>query len=101
MSASEHFSHSPRPARLETAALVRMARGYTPVGAETAKGGEHPDLTEFWHVGRERAAGHPLRHYMPATIWPAELDAMRRLTCVRHCDGVSARTEPTRNNALM
>ncbi|WP_330970477.1 2-oxoglutarate and iron-dependent oxygenase domain-containing protein, partial [Lysobacter sp. A3-1-A15] len=29
------------------------ARGYTPFGVETAKGAQHFDLKEFWHVGRE------------------------------------------------
>src|SRR5688500_18152247 len=35
------------------------ARGYTAFGVETAKGGTASDLKEFWHVGRELAAGHP------------------------------------------
>src|SRR3954469_21518021 len=29
------------------------ARGYTPFGIETAKDATHPDLKEFWHIGRE------------------------------------------------
>lgn len=28
-------------------------RGYTPFGRENAKGNPHPDLKEFWHVGRD------------------------------------------------
>jgi isopenicillin N synthase-like dioxygenase len=36
-------------------------RGYTPFAVETAKGAEHADLKEFWHVGR---AGN---------LWPAEI----------------------------
>ncbi|HEY3887325.1 MAG TPA: 2OG-Fe(II) oxygenase family protein [Caulobacteraceae bacterium] len=36
-------------------------RGYTPFGVETAKGEAHPDLKEFWHVGRA------------ANVWPAEI----------------------------
>ncbi|MFM7502271.1 MAG: 2-oxoglutarate and iron-dependent oxygenase domain-containing protein, partial [Betaproteobacteria bacterium] len=35
------------------------ARGYTPFGIETAKGSDHVDLKEFWHIGRELIAGHP------------------------------------------
>ena len=29
------------------------ARGYTPFGIETAKGAQHFDLKEFFHIGRE------------------------------------------------
>jgi isopenicillin N synthase-like dioxygenase len=49
-------------------------RGYTPFGVETAKGAAHRDLKEFWHVGRELPPGHPLGKYMPANLWPAEVD---------------------------
>lgn len=48
-------------------------RGYTPFGIETAKGAEHFDLKEFWHVGRELPPGHPFRASMPDNIWPAEI----------------------------
>ena len=33
------------------------ARGYTPFGIETAKGADHFDLKEFWHVGRDLQIG--------------------------------------------
>jgi isopenicillin N synthase-like dioxygenase len=45
------------------------ARGYTPFGIETAKGAEHHDLKEFWHVGRELPPGHALRRYMADNVW--------------------------------
>ncbi len=45
-------------------------RGYTPFGVETAKGAEHFDLKEFWHVGRELPPGHRFRDHMPANVWP-------------------------------
>jgi isopenicillin N synthase-like dioxygenase len=41
------------------------ARGYTPFRTEIAKGAAKHDLKEFWHVGREGAAG------LPANLWPA------------------------------
>ncbi len=48
------------------------ARGYTPFGTEIAKGAAHRDLKEFWHVGRDLPAGHPLATAsMPPNIWPA------------------------------
>ena len=46
------------------------ARGYTPFGIETAKGGRRPDLKEFWHVGRELPEAHPYREVMPDNLWP-------------------------------
>lgn len=51
------------------------ARGYTPFGIETAKGQSHPDLKEFWHVGRELAHGNP--YGLPANVWPHELPAFK------------------------
>jgi len=53
------------------------ARGYTPFGIETAKGHKAHDLKEFWHVGRELAAGHPFRGHMPDNIWPEEIESIR------------------------
>ncbi len=48
-------------------------RGYTPYRAEHAKGMGVPDLKEFWHVGRELPADHPLSAVYPDNVWPAEL----------------------------
>jgi isopenicillin N synthase-like dioxygenase len=53
------------------------ARGYTPFGTEKAKDAEVFDLKEFWHVGRELPPGHPLSHYMPPNIWPAEIEGFK------------------------
>ncbi len=53
------------------------ARGYTPFGTEKAKDAEVHDLKEFWHVGRELAAGHPLSEYMAANVWPDEVEGFR------------------------
>ena len=53
------------------------ARGYTPFGTEKAKDAKVHDLKEFWHVGRELAAGHELAEYMAPNIWPAEVDGFR------------------------
>jgi len=48
-------------------------RGYVPFGIETAKGAEHFDLKEFWHMGRDLPPGHPYRAVMPDNVWPAEV----------------------------
>ena len=48
-------------------------RGMTAFGVEAAKGAQRSDLKEFWHVGRDLAAGHRFGDIMPANIWPAEV----------------------------
>src|SRR5687768_17242834 len=53
------------------------ARGYTPFGIETAKGHRAHDLKEFWHVGRELAAGHPFSDVMAPNVWPDEVPGFR------------------------
>ncbi len=54
------------------------ARGYTGVGIETAKDAKHPDLKEFWHVGRELPDDHPQRDRMPPNLWPEEVTNFRQ-----------------------
>ncbi len=53
------------------------ARGYTPFGTEKAKDATVFDLKEFWHVGRDLPAGHPLSQYMAPNIWPTEVEGFR------------------------
>ena len=54
------------------------ARGYTPFGVEIAKGAKARDLKEFWHVGRDLPADHPLATTsMPPNIWPARPEGFR------------------------
>ena len=45
--------------------LLGGARGYTPYQIETPKGGNDPDMKEFWHTGRELDLNHPYRQWMP------------------------------------
>ncbi len=52
---------------------ISGARGYTPFGTEIAKGATHVDLKEFWHVGRDLPAGHPLGASQPNNVWPSEI----------------------------
>ncbi|MBL4661491.1 MAG: isopenicillin N synthase family oxygenase [Alcanivoracaceae bacterium] len=47
-------------------------RGYVPRLVEHAKNSKHPDLKEFWHIGRELPTDSLYKgsqHY-PANIWP-------------------------------
>jgi len=57
------------------------ARGYTPFRIETAVGSRHPDLKEFWHVGREFEAGAERRDIereaMSPNLWPSEIPQFR------------------------
>lgn len=62
----------PVKRRYYSAALAGQ-RGYTPFGTEIAKDADHVDLKEFWHVGRDLAAGHRFRDHMPDNIWPEEI----------------------------
>jgi isopenicillin N synthase-like dioxygenase len=45
-------------------------RGFTPVGVEHAKDHATADLKEFFHVGRELNASHPLHSEYPENVWP-------------------------------
>jgi isopenicillin N synthase-like dioxygenase len=53
------------------------ARGYTDFGIETAKDSRHPDLKEFWHVGREIPRDSKYAEAMPANVWPEEVPGFR------------------------
>ncbi|MCC5853674.1 MAG: isopenicillin N synthase family oxygenase [Alkalimonas sp.] len=55
------------------------ARGYTGFGVEKAKDSKHPDLKEFWHVGRELdgAAPHPSLY---PNVWPTEVPGFKETT---------------------
>lgn len=52
-------------------------RGYTPFGTEHAKDSRHPDLKEFWQIGREAPEGVVIDEDLPPNVWPAELPAFR------------------------
>lgn len=53
------------------------ARGYTPFMVETAKDSQHPDLKEFWHIGREIARDSAYAQLMPENLWPDEVPGFR------------------------
>ncbi len=53
------------------------ARGYTAFGVETAKGAQHFDLKEFWHIGREIPDDSKYREVMPPNLWPTEVAGFR------------------------
>ncbi len=45
-------------------------RGFTSFGKEHAKDSKHPDLKEFWHVGREVPVTHKFSDFYPNNVWP-------------------------------
>lgn len=53
------------------------ARGYTPFGVETAKDAQHPDLKEFWHIGREIPRDSRHAEIMAPNLWPDEVPGFR------------------------
>jgi isopenicillin N synthase-like dioxygenase len=54
-------------------ASIAGQRGYTPFKTEIAKGADHHDLKEFWHVGRTMDPASPLAGSMLPNIWPQDL----------------------------
>ena len=60
-------------------AAIAGQRGYTPFKTEIAKGADHHDLKEFWHVGRTLPAGHPLESTMLPNIWPDSVPGFREV----------------------
>jgi isopenicillin N synthase-like dioxygenase len=73
LSAAKAFFALPEDVKRRHVSGVGGQRGYTPFGIETAKGQQHFDLKEFWHMGRELPPGHPYRAVMPDNVWPAEV----------------------------
>jgi isopenicillin N synthase-like dioxygenase len=65
------------------------ARGYTPFGIETAKGGHYPDLKEFWHIGRELGGESRYAETMPQNLWPEEVRGFRTY-CLALYDALDA-----------
>jgi isopenicillin N synthase-like dioxygenase len=75
---AEFFALPEAEKRKHFRAELFGARGYTPFGREIAKGARHSDLKEFWHVGRDLPAGHPLSiASMPPNVWPARPEGFR------------------------
>lgn len=67
---SKAFFDLPEEEKLRHNAGPDGQRGYTPFGREHARDSKHPDLKEFWHVGREFEAGSPLADVYPPNQWP-------------------------------
>jgi isopenicillin N synthase-like dioxygenase len=78
LAAARAFFALPEAVKLRYKVGLAGQRGFTPFGVETAKGHEHYDLKEFWHVGRDLPPGHRFRRIMADNVWPdAEVPAFR------------------------
>jgi len=73
----KRFFQLPEEVKRQYAGIGGGARGFTPFGVEHAKDHALPDLKEFWHVGQEPPAGHPLAGEYPKNVWPAEIPELR------------------------
>ncbi|MCK5911307.1 MAG: isopenicillin N synthase family oxygenase, partial [Caulobacter sp.] len=71
------FFALPVETKKQYAGVKGGARGYIPFGVETAKGADHYDLKEFWHMGRDLPPGHRFRAHMADNVWPAEIPAFK------------------------
>lgn len=54
-------------------------RGFTPFKQEHAKDSEHPDLKEFWHVGRELTKDSSYHGVYPENLWPEEVAEFKKV----------------------
>lgn len=73
----QQFYALPTEVKAQYGGIAGGARGYTGFGQEHAKNQKVGDLKEFWHVGRELAAGHPYRSEYADNVWPAELPELK------------------------
>jgi isopenicillin N synthase-like dioxygenase len=71
--AARRFFALPEAVKRQYAVGKGGQRGYIPFGIETAKGADHFDLKEFWHMGRDLPPGHRYEAQMPPNVWPAEV----------------------------
>lgn len=72
------FFSLPVEKKLKYATSFGGQRGYIPFKTEHAKDQKHPDLKEFWHVGRELSAHSPYKGIYPENVWPSEVPAFKQ-----------------------
>ena len=75
--AIREFFALPVEEKMLSATVQGGARGYTPFGIETAKDNDHPDLKEFWHVGRELPADAERHQSLFPNVWPTQIADFR------------------------
>jgi len=71
--AFQRFFALPEDVKRHYAADKGGTRGFTPFKIETAKGSNHADLKEFWHIGREIPRDSKYASIMAPNQWPTEV----------------------------
>lgn len=71
------FFSLPLDKKMRYAGNTGGQRGYTAFKTEHAKNSSHPDLKEFWHVGRELPANSAYAGIYPENLWPAEIEGFK------------------------
>ncbi|MEM7077609.1 MAG: 2-oxoglutarate and iron-dependent oxygenase domain-containing protein [Pseudomonadota bacterium] len=75
--ALHNFFSLPQTTKDSYASAYAGARGYTGFGIETAKDSNHPDLKEFWQVGREVDERAQVHASLLPNVWPQEVPGFR------------------------
>lgn len=73
------FFSLPVETKMKYAKSFGGQRGYTPFRTEHAKDSQHPDLKEFWHVGRELSTTSPYKGIYPENVWPTEIASFKEV----------------------
>lgn len=73
------FFHLPTKVKENYGGVPGGQRGYTPFKKEHAKDSEHPDLKEFWHVGRELSLESKYFSSYPKNLWPTEVEKFKEI----------------------
>jgi isopenicillin N synthase-like dioxygenase len=75
--AMRNFFALPQEIKERYSVSLGGARGYTSFGIETAKDSNHPDLKEFWQVGRQIAVDQQHHASLFPNVWPEEVSDFR------------------------
>ncbi|MEZ4872873.1 MAG: 2-oxoglutarate and iron-dependent oxygenase domain-containing protein [Bdellovibrionales bacterium] len=75
---SKTFFDLPEEVKRKYTGVGGGQRGYTPFGTENAKGNAHPDLKEFWHIGRDLEPDNENYSRIPKNLWPEEVQEFQK-----------------------
>jgi isopenicillin N synthase-like dioxygenase len=70
----KEFFALPLDTKMKYSGNSNGQRGYVPRLVEHAKNSKHPDLKEFWHIGRELDDNSPYKNTFdyPDNVWPED-----------------------------
>jgi isopenicillin N synthase-like dioxygenase len=73
------FFQLPTEVKKQYGGVPGGQRGFTPFKKEHAKDSSHPDLKEFWHVGRELLDSSHYKGRYPENLWPSEVENFKEV----------------------